>query len=141
MKEEQARFYFIQILYGLMHLHQQNIIYRDLKPENLLINYDGHIKIADFGLSKIGLGNRDVTYSFCGSTEYMPPEMIQKSGHNYGVDFYTLGALLYELVTGLPPFYSRNQDEIRQAIVNDELTFPDYVTLSSEIKNLLTGLL
>jgi serum/glucocorticoid-regulated kinase 2 len=91
-----------------MYLHQQNIIYRDLKPENLLINHDGHIKIADFGLSKGGMNSREVTYSFCGSTEYMPPEMILKVGHSFGVDFYTLGALLYELVTGLPPFYSRN---------------------------------
>lgn len=91
-----------------MYLHQQNIIYRDLKPENLLISHDGHIKIADFGLSKGGMNNREVTYSFCGSTEYMPPEMILKTGHSYPVDFYTLGALLYELVTGLPPFYSQN---------------------------------
>lgn len=91
-----------------MYLHQQNIIYRDLKPENLLINYDGHVKIADFGLSKANMNEREVTYSFCGSTEYMPPEMILREGHSFGVDFYTLGALLYELVTGLPPFYSRN---------------------------------
>lgn len=127
MSEDHARFYFIEILYGLMYLHQQNIIYRDLKPENLLINYDGHVKIADFGLSKFGLHSREVTYSYCGSTEYMPPEMIQRSGHSYGVDFYTLGALLYELVTGLPPFYSRNEEEIKCAIVNEELTFPDHV--------------
>jgi serum/glucocorticoid-regulated kinase 2 len=68
MSEDHARFYFIEILYGLMYLHQQNIIYRDLKPENLLINHDGHVKIADFGLSKVGLDSREVTYSFCGST-------------------------------------------------------------------------
>ena len=61
----------------------------------------------------------------------MPPEMIKKAGHSYGVDFYTLGALLYELVTGLPPFYSRNEDEIKKAIVEDELTFPDHVELSN----------
>ena len=61
----------------------------------------------------------------------MPPEMIQKSGHSYGVDFYTLGALLYELVTGLPPFYSRDEEEIRSAIVYEELTFPDHVQLSA----------
>lgn len=71
----------------------------------------------------------------------MPPEMIQKSGHSYGVDFYTLGALLYELVTGLPPFYSRDEEEIKNAIVNEQLSFPDHVMLSSEIKNLLEGLL
>lgn len=61
----------------------------------------------------------------------MPPEMIQKTGHSYGVDFYTLGALLYELVTGLPPFYSRDEEEIKHAIVNDELTFPSHIDLSS----------
>lgn len=71
----------------------------------------------------------------------MPPEMIQKSGHSYGVDFYTLGALLYELVTGLPPFYSRNEEQIKSAIVYEELTFPEHITLSSEIKSLLSGLL
>lgn len=124
-----------------MYLHQQRVVYRDLKPENLLIGIDGHIKIADFGLSKLGLEGRDVTFSFCGSTEYMPPEMIQRSGHSYGVDFYTLGALLYELVTGLPPFYSRDEQQIKQAIVNEQLTFPDHVTLSVEIRSLLTGLL
>lgn len=76
MSEEQARFYFIEILYGLLYLHQNKIIYRDLKPENLLINHDGHVKIADFGLSKGNVKDRELTYSFCGSTEYMPPEMI-----------------------------------------------------------------
>lgn len=71
----------------------------------------------------------------------MPPEMILKIGHSFGVDFYTLGALLYELVTGLPPFYSRNEDEIKDSIINEELSFPDHVDLSSEIKSLLSGLL
>ena len=68
MSEKDARFYFIEILYGLMYLHQNKIIYRDLKPENLLIGHDGHIKIADFGLSKANMDSREVTYSFCGST-------------------------------------------------------------------------
>lgn len=76
MSQEDARFYFIEIMYGLLYLHQQKIIYRDLKPQNLLINHDGHVKIADFGLSKQNMKEKELTYSFCGSTEYMPPEMI-----------------------------------------------------------------
>ena len=82
-------------------------MHRDFKLPNVL-KHDGVIKIADFGLSKANMNEREVTYSFCVSTEYMPPEMILREGHSFGVDFYTLGALLYELVTGLPPFYSRN---------------------------------
>lgn len=72
MTEDEAKFYFQEILYGLQYLHQQGIVYRDLKPENLLIGADGHVKIADFGLSKSGI-DRQLTYSFCGSAEYMPP--------------------------------------------------------------------
>jgi serum/glucocorticoid-regulated kinase 2 len=78
MTEDQAKFYFIEILYGLQYLHEQGIIYRDLKPENLFIDADGHIKIGDFGLSKSGIDRESLTYSFCGSAEYMPPEMILK---------------------------------------------------------------
>ena len=76
ISEEKAKFYFLEILYGLQYLHQQGIIYRDLKPENLLINVDGHLKIVDFGLSKGNMADGGLTYSFCGSAEYMPPEMI-----------------------------------------------------------------
>lgn len=82
-------------------------MYRDIKPENILIDLDGHIKIADFGLSKM-TGPDEYAYSFCGSPEYMAPEMLGKKGHCLQVDHYCLGALLYELVTGLPPFYSKN---------------------------------
>jgi len=73
MTESEARFYFIQILYGMEYLHQKNIIYRDLKPENVLLDHDGNIKIADFGLSKTLTHHKDRTYSYCGSTEYMAP--------------------------------------------------------------------
>ena len=77
MTEEQAKFYFLEILIGLDQLHAKNIIYRDLKPENLLIGIDGHVRIADFGLAKPLLG-RPAAYSFCGSPEYMAPEMLKK---------------------------------------------------------------
>ncbi len=123
MKEDQARFYFSEIclvLYiniyiyiyilfqGMLYLHSLNVVYRDIKPENILIDIDGHVRIADFGLSKPNMGEEDYAYSFCGSPEYMAPEMLLKVGHNVQVDHYCLGALLYELVTGLPPYYSRD---------------------------------
>lgn len=116
MTEEQARFYFLEILIGLDYIHSKNVVYRDLKPENLLIDAEGHIKIADFGLSKPILNYKTHSFSFCGSPEYMAPEMLLKyifkivrKGHNYLLDYYCLGALLYELVVGVPPYYSTNQ--------------------------------
>ncbi|EAR98079.1 Serine/Threonine kinase domain protein (macronuclear) [Tetrahymena thermophila SB210] len=141
MTEEQARFYFIEICLGIDYLHDRHIIYRDIKPENILLDIDGHIRIGDFGLSKPDMDDNEFAYSFCGSPEYMAPEMLLKVGHAYPVDHYTLGALLYELVTGLPPFYSQITEEIYKSILSEDLTFPDHVNLSSELKNLLRGLL
>lgn len=89
----------------MSYLHQNKIVYRDLKPENILLDLNGNLKLADFGLSKI-LDENQRAYSFCGSTEYMSPEMILKEGHDRKVDFYGMGALLYEMVFGFPPFYT-----------------------------------
>ena len=141
MTEEQAKFYFLEILIALDHIHSHGVVYRDLKPENLLIDDEGHIKIADFGLSKPVQDKKDLSYSFCGSPEYMAPEMLCKTGHNFLLDYYCLGALLYELVIGIPPYYSLNQDEIYSSIMTQQLSFPSNIYLSSEIKNLLEGLL
>lgn len=103
--ESEAKFYFSEILLGLEYIHNQNVLYRDLKPENIFIDIDGHIKLADFGLSKVQkLGCLNETY--CGSAEYMSPEMLNGDSYSYGIDYYSLGAVLYEMVTGLPPFYS-----------------------------------
>ena len=82
MKEEQARFYFIEICLAMYYLHSLSVVYRDIKPENILIDIDGHIRIADFGLSKPNMTEEDYAYSFCGSPEYMAPEMLLKVGHN-----------------------------------------------------------
>ena len=108
--ENVARFYFAEILLGIEYLHSQKVLYRDLKPENILIDLDGHIKITDFGLSKDNFGSRDRTNSFCGSPEYMSPEMLTSDFHTRMVDFYSLGALLYEMLIGLPPYYSTDRD-------------------------------
>ena len=110
MSEEHAKYYFMEICLGIESLHNNNVIYRDIKPENILLDNDGHVKIADFGLSKPNMEYNDMAYSFCGSPEYMPPEMLLKVGHSYPIDYYCLGALLYEVVTGLPPFYAKSSE-------------------------------
>jgi len=89
-----------------------------------MIDEFGKVKLADFGLARPNMGEGDEAYSFCGSPEYMAPEMLNQQGHNYTIDFYCLGALLYELLTGLPPFYSRDTNEIFKSVLNDELKFP-----------------
>jgi serine/threonine protein kinase len=88
----------------MSYLHHNKIVYRDLKPENVLLDLSGNLKIADFGLSK-NLDDDERAFSFCGSSEYMSPEMILKGGHDRCVDFYGMGALLYEMIYGFPPFY------------------------------------
>lgn len=133
-----AKFYFAEILLGLEFLHSKNIVYRDLKPENVLIDVDGHIKLADFGLSKI-FKNEERSFSFCGSPEYMCPEILKREGHNHMVDYYTLGALLFEMLTGLPPFYTNNRGEMTKRILESELTYPAH--LSPIVVNLISKLL
>ena len=107
--ETKARLVIAQIILAIEYLHFQNIVYRDLKPENILVDFDGNIKVCDFGLSRDGFGKTDRSESFCGSPEYMAPEMLIKGSHTRCIDYYHIGALLYELVTGLPPFYSSNK--------------------------------
>jgi serum/glucocorticoid-regulated kinase 2 len=94
------------------------------------MDIEGHVRIADFGLSKPSITRDEKAYSFCGSPEYMAPEMLLKSGHNQTVDFYCLGALLYELLTGLPPYYSVDTSKIYQDILYKQLTFPNEKVLS-----------
>ena len=121
--EDEAMFYFAEILLGLEYIHDQNVLYRDLKPENIFIDIDGHIKLADFGLSKVQkAGCLNETY--CGSAEYMSPEMLNGDNYSYGIDYYSLGAVLYEMVTGLPPFYSTDQNEMFMGALYKQLEFP-----------------
>jgi len=103
-----VKFYMAEIVVALDLIHSQNIMYRDLKPENILIDIDGHVKISDFGLSKQIRRRDEVSSTFCGSPEYLPPEMILGYDHSRTVDFYTLGCLLYEMLVGFPPFHSRD---------------------------------
>ncbi len=139
LTEAQAKFYFVEVVLGIEYLHQHAIIYRDLKPENVLLDIDGHVRLADFGLSKEGVTLDLSTNSFCGSPEYMSPEMLQQCGHTLSVDFYSLGALLYEMIVGLPPHYSTNRDEMYRRILTDPLSIPS--SLSPTLRDLLTELL
>ena len=127
--ENRARFYAAEIALGLHYLHSQGIVYRDLKPENLLLDADGHIRITDFGLSKPDvLGNE--LRSLCGTPEYLAPEIIMKKvgvparshAQPYGkaVDWWSLGTLIYEMIAGLPPYYDRN----KRVMYNRILTAP-----------------
>ena len=99
-----------QIALGLGHLHQKNIVYRDLKPENVLIGEDGYANIIDFGISK-KLEPKTRTNSFCGTPEYFAPELIKQQGHDYQLDWWTLGVLTYEIIVGHPPFATGEEDD------------------------------
>ena len=115
--EEKTKFYAAQISLALGYLHESNIIYRDLKPENILINDDGYIMLADFGLAKIMQETDDVEpNSFCGTPEYLSPEMIEGSGHDKTLDWWALGILIYEMIIGIPPFYNPNKNQMYQLI-------------------------
>ena len=122
--EEQARFMIAQIAIALGHLHSKNILYRDLKPENILFNDDGYLFLADFGLAKT-MKTNELANSFCGTAEYLSPEMIIGNGHDQTVDWWTLGILLYELLVGIPPFFHRNKHRMYFLIKESPVTFPD----------------
>ncbi|KAI8074016.1 kinase-like domain-containing protein [Gongronella butleri] len=137
--EERSRFYTAELLCALECLHGFNVIYRDLKPENILIDYNGHIALCDFGLCKLNMSEKERTNTFCGTPEYLAPELLLGQGYSKVVDWWTLGVLLYEMMTGLPPFYDENTNEMYRKILQDELRFPE--DMSPEAQDLLTGLL
>lgn len=123
-----AKFYAAEIVLGLEYLHQHGIVYRDLKPENLLLDSDGHIKMTDFGLSKQGLMDPNArTKTFCGTPEYLAPEVLQ--GHEYGkaVDWWSLGTLIFEMLTGLPPFYDEDVQRMYAQKMTAQLEVPEHV--------------
>ncbi|MES1913063.1 MAG: hypothetical protein MHM6MM_005293 [Cercozoa sp. M6MM] len=139
--EERARFYAAEIVLALEYLHSHGVVYRDLKPENCLLDDDGHVRLTDFGLSKAGVDfeGGDTTYSFCGTPEYLAPEVLRRVGHNQVADWWSLGALLYEMLTGIPPFYSRDRKRLFKQILERKLQFPVY--FSPAVKSLLRGLM
>ncbi|KAJ3114383.1 hypothetical protein HDU96_002139 [Phlyctochytrium bullatum] len=138
-EESRARFYTAELLCALECLHSFDIIYRDLKPENILLDFSGHIALCDFGLCKLNMKEGNKTNTFCGTPEYLAPEVLIGQGYTKAVDWWTLGILLYEMLTGLPPFYDENVNEMYKKILKDELRFPEDVGATA--KDLLKGLL
>ncbi|XP_032735528.1 ribosomal protein S6 kinase beta-2 isoform X3 [Lontra canadensis] len=126
--EDTACFYLAEITLALGHLHSQGIIYRDLKPENIMLNSQGHIKLTDFGLCKESIHEDAVTHTFCGTIEYMAPEILVRSGHNRAVDWWSLGALMYDMLTGSPPFTAENRKKTMDKIIKGKLALPPYLT-------------
>ena len=109
-----------------------------MKPENILLDAEGYAKITDFGLSKEEISGNTGAYSFCGTPEYLAPEILAKSGHGKAVDWWSLGALIYEMLTGLPPFYTKDREKLFNNIQFGEIAYPEY--LSANVKSLLSGL-
>mmetsp|Transcript_52770 Transcript_52770/g.94976 ORF Transcript_52770/g.94976 Transcript_52770/m.94976 type:complete len:541 (+) Transcript_52770:68-1690(+) len=139
-EECDAMFYFCEILLGVEYLHSQQVLYRDLKPENCLLDDDGHIRLTDFGLSKDNLTQSALFTSFVGTAGYLSPEMVARQGHGYPLDYYCLGCLLYCLLTGSLPHYEGDYKVMIQKRVKGEpVAFPPWI--SADAQSLLTGLL
>eukprot|EP00003_Mantamonas_plastica_P001182 TRINITY_DN1084_c0_g2_i1.p1 TRINITY_DN1084_c0_g2~~TRINITY_DN1084_c0_g2_i1.p1 ORF type:complete len:361 (-),score=123.86 TRINITY_DN1084_c0_g2_i1:290-1372(-) len=133
-----ARYYAAEIVLAIQYLHSKNVIYRDLKPENLLLDHDGHIKITDFGFAKNVEYNK--TFTFCGTAEYVAPEIIRGKGYGKSVDWWCVGVLIYEMLAGYTPFYDEDPFGIYKQILKGKLYFPSHFDVVSKdlIKKLLT---
>ena len=134
-----AQFYAAQVAYALACLHDHGIIYRDLKPENLLLNKSGYLRMADFGFAKELSSDNPITWTFCGTPEYLAPEIIASNGYGPAVDWWALGILIYEMLTGHPPFYHESHLRLYDLIANAPLRFPD--TFDNSARDLVTKLL
>ena len=131
--------YLAEVLLALEDLHKRDIIFRDLKPDNVVLDAQGHCLLTDFGLSKEGVLDNQGASSFCGSVAYLAPEMLKRSGHGKSVDWYLLGVLLYEMLVGIPPYFTNNKEKLFQNIQRGPLLIPSQ--LSAEAKGLIIGLL
>ena len=133
------RFYAAEITSALAYLHKQEIVYRDLKPENILLDASGHIVLTDFGLCKEDIKFGETTTTFCGTPEYLAPEVLRKQDYGRSVDWWCLGVVTFEMMYGLPPFYSRDVAEMYDNILHKPLRLRPHITPSG--RNLLEGLL
>jgi len=137
--EDEAKFFIAELVLSIEHLHNLDIIYRDLKPENILIDSEGHIRLTDFGLAKEHVSHSKIAKSFCGSPAYLAPEMVNRIGVGKSADIYGIGAVLYEMISGTPPFYAHDLSTMYTNISSNKLMLHDY--FSEELKDLLKQLL
>ena len=137
--ENKAKFYICEITLAIGELHKHDIIFRDLKPDNIVIDKEGHAMLTDFGLSKEGVHDKQIAKSSCGSVAYLAPEMLNRTGHGKAVDWYLLGVVFFEMLVGLPPYFSNNQEQIFKNIDNAQLIIPNFISKKGQnlIKNLL----
>ncbi|EAR87236.2 Serine/Threonine kinase domain protein (macronuclear) [Tetrahymena thermophila SB210] len=137
-QEQTCVYYSAQVILALEYLHEKlNVIYRDLKPENILMDEDGNVKLSDFGLAKSTAFTKN--YSFCGTPEYLAPEIIKQEGHSKPVDFWTLGCFIYEMLNGTPPFRHPQRTILYNQIIQNKVTYPSH--FSPEAKDLISNLL
>ncbi|KAL0974394.1 hypothetical protein UPYG_G00219870 [Umbra pygmaea] len=130
--EEDVKFYLAELALALNHLHHLGIVYRDLKPENILLDEAGHIKLTDFGLSKESVDAEKKAYSFCGTVEYMAPEVVNRRGHTQSADWWSLGVLMFEMLTGTLPFQGKDRNETMNMILKAKLGMPQFLSLEAQ---------
>lgn len=139
LSEEHARFYAAEIVLALEHMHNSDIIYRDLKPENVLLDEHGHVRLTDFGFAKSEVVTVNATRTFCGTIHYMAPEIISKTGHGKPADWWALGCLIVEMLTGLTPFHAENRKTIQQNIMTKKVKLKKWISVDGQ--NLCRALL
>ncbi|XP_068662558.1 serine/threonine-protein kinase Aurora-3-like [Aristolochia californica] len=138
LPEKRAATYMASLTRALIYCHEKDVIHRDIKPENLLVDFQGRVKIADFGWS---VQSRMKRQTMCGTLDYLAPEMVEKKTHDNTVDNWTLGILCYEFVYGAPPFEAESQRNTFQRIMHIDLSFPSSPQVSTEAKDLISRLL
>jgi serine/threonine protein kinase len=134
--EDTSRFFAASVVLAFEFMHDKNIIYRDLKPENLLLDHEGYLKVTDFGFAKELSGR---TWTLCGTPDYLAPEIVAGKGHGKGVDWWTLGVFIYEMLASYPPFYDEDPMKTYAKIIHGTITFPSH--FSKDAINLIQKLL
>ena len=138
-EEDEAKFFVVQLLLAFEELHNKNIVYRDLKLDNLLIDLEGYIKLCDFGLSTVVDENQPLIHRFCGTPHFVSPEMLKREGYDKRTDYFSLGVVLFEMVTGYLPFNHPNRERLFQKIMYQEPKYPS--DLPTHLQDFISGLL